>query len=464
MEVLSAKGNFAMVLRVRDPDRVRNAVRNSRVLSTEPNGLHRVAAQWTLKNSRTLVALGLDHIAAPIEHEYDWPGFNSPYRHQIQTAAFLAAHPRAYVFSDAGTGKTKAALWAADYLMRQGIVSRVLIVCPMSIMREAWANEVFHTVMHRTVGVCHGSREKRASIVKGEYEFVVINYDGLNVVNAELQSGGFDLIIVDEANAFKNVATRRWKSMAKLVTPSTQVWAMTATPASQSPEDAYGLAKLLTPDRVPKFFGRWREMVMQQVSRFKWQPKSNAVDVVNHALRPAIRFRKSDCLELPEMIYQTRFVPLTPQQSKVYKELKKQLLVEADGHAIRAVHAAAAINKLLQLSCGVVYADGGNAVRFDGSNRVQVLLEVLDQAANKVIVFVPFRHVIDVVAEEVQRAGYSTEIVHGGVGMNARSDIFNRFQTTDTPRVLIIQPQSASHGLTLTAADTIVWFGPVASV
>lgn len=464
MEVISAKGSFAMVLRVRDSERVCNAVRNSRLLGVEPNGLHKVAAHWTLKNARRLVALGLDHIAAPIEHEYDWPGFHKPYRHQIQTAAFLAAHPRAYVFSDAGTGKTKAALWAVDYLMKKGLVRRVLVVCPMSIMREAWASEVFRTVMHRTVGVCHGSREKRAAIVNGDYEIVVINYDGLHVVNKELQEGGFDLIIVDELNAVKNVGTRRWKSLSALVGPSTQLWGMTATPASQSPEDAYGLAKLLTPDRVPKFFGRWRDTVMQQVSRFKWQPKSNAVDIVNAALRPAIRFRKADCLDLPEVTYQTRFVPLTPQQAKFYKELKKQLLIEADGQSIRAVHAAAAINKLLQLSCGVVYAEGGDAVRFDGSNRVQVLLEVLDQAANKVIVFVPFRHAIEVVAEEVQRAGYSTEIVHGGVGMNARSDIFNRFQTADNPRVLIIQPQSASHGLTLTAADTIVWFGPVASV
>lgn len=464
MEVITASGTFAMVLRVRDSARVCTAVKNSRVLGVEPSGLHKVAAHWTLKNARTLVALGLKHIAAPIEHDYDWPGFSQPYRHQVQTAAFLAAHPRAYVFSDAGTGKTKAALWAVDYLMKKGLVRRALVVCPMSIMRAAWADEVFHTVMHRTVGVCHGSRAKRVDIINGDYEIVVINYDGLHVVNDELKSGGFDLIIVDEANAIKNITTRRWKSMAALVGPSTQIWAMTATPASQSPEDAFGLAKMLTPNKVPTFFGRWRDMVMRQVSRFKWEPKPNAVDIVNAALQPAIRFRKSDCLDLPEMTYQARYVPLTTQQAKFYKDLKKQMLVEADGQAIRAVHAAAAINKLLQLSCGVVYAEEGVPVRFDGSNRVQVLLEVLDQASNKVIVFVPFRHAIDMVAEEVQRAGYSVEVVHGGVSMNARSAIFSRFQQTENPRVLVIQPQSASHGLTLTAADTIVWFGPVASV
>jgi SNF2 family DNA or RNA helicase len=140
------------------------------------------------------------------------------------------------------------------------------------------------------------------------------------------------------------------------------------------------------------------------------------------------------------------------------------MLIEAAGEQISAVHAAAGLTKLLQLSAGAVYSDSREVVQFDGKNRLDEVVEVVSEAAHKVIVFVPFRHAIDILADRLRKEGFTTEIVNGGVSMTARTRIFKDFQTTEDPRVLVIQPQSASHGVTLTAADTIVWFGPTHSV
>ena len=403
-------------------------------------------------------------LPSPILKDYKWPGIYKPFAHQKDTASFLSIRKRAFCFNEAGTGKTSAAIWAADYLMELGVIKRVLIICPLSIMYSAWQADIFKTAMHRSAAVAYGSSEKRKKIIQEGYEFVVINYDGVNIVRDAIEAARFDLIIVDEANAYKTATTKRWKTLAKIITPSTRLWMMTGTPASQSPVDAYGLAKMVSPHRVPKYVTAWRDKVMWQQSRFRWLPKLTSSDDVHEALQPAIRYTKAECLDLPEAVYQTRQVPLTPQVSRYYKALKQQLQIEAAGEQISAVNAAAAMSKLLQISGGAVYTDEKDVVEFDVSPRLQTLKEVLDETVRKVVVFVPFIHTIDIVTKFLTGEGFSCAVIKGDVSAKERADIIKQFQTQEKPRVLVIQPQSASHGVTLTAADTIVFWSPIVSV
>lgn len=311
----------------------------------------RVLVHWDFDEVQLLRNLGIKNVPSPILGRYRWPGMYTPFGHQKTTADFLTLHPRCFVFNEAGTGKTSAAAWAADYLMTQGRVKRVLIVCPVSIMETAWRSDLFKTVMHRTVAIAQGTRTQRQAVVSGNYEFVIINFDGVKVVREELTAGGFDLIIVDEANAIKSVQTERWKALASLIRPSTRLWLMTGTPASQSPLDAYGLAKMVNPDAVPRFFGAFRDKVMTKLTQYKWAPRPDAQQIVHAILQPAIRFTKEECLDLPDMLFNTRDVPLTPQQAKYYDALRKQMMTIAAGAEITAVNAASMLNKLLQVSC-----------------------------------------------------------------------------------------------------------------
>ena len=429
-------------------------------------GLAKVVVYWGIEEMQRLarIAPNAMKIPSPIERDYDWPGMFKPFEHQRDTARFLTLHRRAFCFNEAGTGKTSAAIWAADYLMRQGEVTRVLVVCPLSIMQSAWQADLFKTAMHRSCGVAHGTTSKRQKIINGGYEFVVINYDGVTVMQNEIAKGGFDLIIIDEANAYKNTSTVRWRTLAKLIQPDTYLWMMTGTPASQSPEDAFGLARLINPDGVPKYKTAWRDTVMFQASRFRWVPKKDAQATVFNALQPAIRYEKAQCLDLPDVLYQDRYVALTPQAVKYYKDLVKEMQIKTAGETISTVNAAAALSRLLQLSGGAVYTDGGNVVEFDISPRLSVLKEVLDEAAHKVLVFVPYKHTLELLKNFLNKEGIANETISGDVSASQRANIFNRFQTTSDLKVLLIQPQAASHGVTLTAADTIVFWSPVMSV
>jgi len=419
---------------------------------------------WGLNEAQLLCKVLGDAVPCPIEREYKWPGLYSPFIHQKTTAAFLALRERAFCFNEAGTGKTASVVWAADYLMQQGLVKRVLVLCPLSIMYTAWRADIFNSAPHRTVAVAHGTPEKRKRIVNGTYEFVVINYDGLATVEDEIINGGFDLIVADEANAYKTTSTKRWKVLDHILKPSTRLWMLTGTPASQSPLDAFGLARMVAPQNVPKYVTVWRDMVMYQVSRFKWYPKPNAKTTVHRALQPAIRFEKRQCLDLPDILYQTRIVALTNQVAQYYKRIKDQMLVQAAGETISAVNAGAMLSKLLQISGGAVYSDTKQVVEFDVSPRLSILLETIEETENKVIVFVPYTHTIHLVSSFLSSKGVTNEIINGDVSVNKRSDIINRFQSQPDPRVLVIQPQAASHGVTLTAADTVVFWSPVMSV
>ena len=272
------------------------------------------------------------------------------------------------------------------------------------------------------------------------------------------------MIIIDEATHYKNPRTTRWKVLNKLLTDDTWLWMMTGTPAAQSPLDAYGLAKLMNPTVVPKFFGSFRDMVMTQISRFKWIPKDSSIKTVHRILQPAIRFTKKNCLDLPPMTYVKREVELTRQQTKYYKELKTKLRMEITGEEITANNAAIGMNKLLQIASGAVYTDKGDVLEFDIKNRYKVLKEVIDEASQKVLVFVPFRHTIDLLRDKLIADKIPTDIIRGDVPAHKRTEIFKAFQETTIPKVLLIQPQSAAHGVTLTKANVVVWWSPISSL
>lgn len=460
MEIID---NRILLFNTRNPHRY-SIIPKHKVIPIE--GGYQVAVYWGLDETRVLRNLGVKNIPSPIQGRYEWPGRYRPMDHQRDTAAFLTLNRRAFVLSEPGTGKTLSALWAADYLMKRGEVRRCLILCPLSIMHSAWMQDLGNSIIHRSAVVAHHAQAaRRIELIQEDYEFVITNYEGLNLIANEVTNDGrFDLVIVDESTAYKNPQTRRWKALNSILRPETYLWLMTGTPAAQSPVDAYGLARLVNPNGVPKFFTAWRDAVMQKITMFKWAPKPDAADKVFSALQPAIRFTKEQCLDLPPVLTTTREVPLTPQQAKYYNLLRDQMVAMAAGETITAVNAAGVLNKLLQISTGVSYTDNQEVVEFDATPRLNVLLEALEQTERKVIVFALFRAAISTISAFLTKNGVACEEIHGGVTATKRSDIIKRFQTQPNPRVLVMQPQATAHGITLTAADTVIFYGPLMSV
>lgn len=468
MEIVNNRG---LLLVTKKFNQIASCIQKSMHVGAVDHEHDKVMVYWGLDEVIKLRELGFSKVPSPIVREYNWPGKYKPFQHQIDLASFHSGHRRCFNLSEVGTGKTAGCLWAADYLMQKQKIRRVLVVCPVSVMYTAWQADTFKLLPHRTCLVAHGPRDKRKQIINSDAEIVIINYDGVEIVANDIALGKFDLIIVDEATAYKNSQTNRWKTMRKLITTDTWVWMLTGTPAAQSPDEAYGLVKLIAPDRVPRSYGAFKDMVMNKVSTFRWIPRINADKIVHRAMQPGVRFTKDECLDLPEMMYVTRDVELTPQQKKYYTKLVKEMHFEAAGEEITAVNAAVQMNKLLQVSCGAVYSNSREIIDFDASNRLSVMHEVIEASTNKTIVFAPFTHAIDAISKYLDKHKISHAVIDGSVSAKRRAQIIDSFQNSsdhfdqsNSIDVLIIQPKAASHGITLTEASTVIWFGPTTSL
>ncbi len=401
---------------------------------------------------------------APILHYYDWPGQHTPYLHQRMTAAFLTMNTKAFVLNDIGTGKTLSALWAADYLMGIGAVKKVLVLSPLSTLERVWGDGIFMNFLHRRHVVLYGAANKRKKLLRQEADFYVINHDGFSIISDDVQNM-FDLIIVDEAAVYRNSSAARFKRLSKWVRKQKDVrlWLMTGTPTPNSPVDAWALSKLADSPWCPTSMGHFRAQVMTKVSQGTWVPKRGCAELVSNIMRPAVRYSRAECLDLPPTLPpQVRQVPLTKEQKLYYDKMVKALQVEYASGTITAANEMAKTIKLVQIACGVVYNDVGEPCILDASPRLKALKEIIDEAGEKVIIFAPFTSVLLALHEELSKT-MDVGLVYGAVSAKERNAIFHTFQNTAEMPILLANPRTMAHGLTLTAASTNVWYGPTTS-
>jgi SNF2 family DNA or RNA helicase len=455
----------ALALKLQHPNKVLDSIPTSTMMDVK--GTSVVVVSHGLDEVRILRNLGIN-APSPIMYHYDWPGQFTPFEHQKKTAEFLTVYPRGLVLNEIGTGKTQSALWAADYMMQIGKLEKVLIMSPLSTLERVWADAIFKGFPNRKFVVLHGTAKHRLQGLKQDADFYIINHDGFGII-AEQAKRMFDLIIIDEVAVLRNPSTRRFKLFRKWLNQEGDIrlWLMTGTPTPNAPTDAWALANLCNSPYLTKTYTAFKDQVMVNVGQYKWIPRPESTEIVHHILQPSVRYTRDECFDLPETIIQTRHVELTPEQNKHYKQMVKHLVVEltreklATG-TVTAVNEAVKMQKLIQIACGVAYDDNGMHVELHCTPRINLLKELIEEAGEKVIVFVPLTGVLRMLERELSK-DWSVGIVNGDVSSTKRNAIFNDFQNEAHPHVLIAHPGTMSHGLTLTTASTIIWYGPINS-
>ena len=461
------KSKEAVLLKLRSPKRITTVIPTAKMIHHKGQDI--VAVPHRPDETRILRQLGYD-APDPMKMHYVWPkagGKFDPFAAQIETANFVTMHNRCFILNSMGTGKTVSSLWAYDYMRSRKQVQKALIVCPLSTMERTWADEVFKTFPHLDATVLYGSRERRQKLLKEDSHLYIINIDGLKTIEEDLKKRpDIDLLIIDEVAMFRNGSTNRWKTMNAIANKQTQrrIWALTGMPTPNAPTDAWAQCKLVNPSStaVPSYFARARDTLMRQISPFKWVARDNANDVIKEWMQPAIRYSLDDCTDLPPQIFMGRDVEMSDEQKKAYKEMLSKLKTEFDGGEIMAVNEAVKANKLVQIACGVAYGADGQPLILPSNQRLEVLKEAIEESEGKVIVFVPLTAVLEHVAEYL-RHHWGVEVIHGATPKNERDQIFDDFQKRPDPHVLVANPGTMSHGLTLTAATTIIWYAPVHS-
>lgn len=424
---------------------------------------------WTLERCQQLVRVGYNNVISPVEKDYVWSGGKTPFAHQHTTTAFCTLNKRGFIINGLGSGKTNAVLWAIDYLMNIGEVRKTLILVSLSTIDCVWGDTLFYEFFHRKFAILTGSAQRRNKLFADKsYDFYIINHDGFGTIKDEyMKRDDIDVVLIDESTAYKDGSRRRFKRLRNALDDRKPkyAWAMSAEPRPNEPTDVWAQARLLGLHQNTSFT-TFKDMTMQKVSTFKWVERPEAHKVVASLLSPSVRFATRECIDLPETLYSTRQAQLTPAQHKLYSEMANKFAIEFTGSVASAVNEADVQNKLMQIACGFIYsrdADQQNITQdLDPSSRLAVLDEILESIPGKVIIFVPYTELIHIVKKHLDKTR-SCRVVYGDIKKAERYEIFTLFQKSPTPDTIIAHPRTMAHGITLTAAATIVWYAPYAS-
>ena len=417
---------------------------------------------------------------SPMIHEYDWPRnkmkVKAPFDHQRIVSSFLTLNPRSFNLSDIGTGKTLATLWAFEYLKRKGILKRAVVLSPLSTLSRVWEDEILNHFLGRlTCTILHGDAKKRLARLREDKDVYIINHDGLGVGSGRGSDGrlgmgelastiagrkDIDCVIVDEGSVFKDSGTNRYKLLRQMIKDKNCVWWLTGGPTPNAPTDAWSQARIVRRD-YSESLQNMREKTMTKITQFKWVPRKDAENYVSKVLSPAIRFHREDCLDLPPLTLSTLDVELSDAQKKAYSELKKTFRTQIEGgQGITAVNEAALRLKLIQVGLGAVYGGDHSANEIDCAPRIKVLEQIIAETEGKLLIFCPLISVTELLCRHLGKR-HTVSKINGEATTSYRNETFLNFQTKKDPRIIVADPRTMAHGLTLTAAATIVWYGPI---
>lgn len=445
-------------------DRIKNMLEQSDIKVTFESS--NMVLPHNLQTTLFLRSEGYD-VAAPVLSQYDFPSPSGKkaFETQRQTVAMMTTEPKDYVLNGIGTGKTRCVLWAYSFLKRERLANKLIVFAPISTLIRTWAREIMMHFPDLTYAVVYGERAKRSKELAKNVDVYIINHDGYLVLEDELLlRPDIDCIAIDELAFFRNGGANRTKHLAAFVRQRYWAWGLTGSPTPKSVTDIWGQCQIVTPWTVPKYFSHLRTDLQYKNGPFKWKNRDGAEERAVSMMRPSIRFTLDDVVELPPKVLQFVEAPLSKQQKRIYDAMRTKSMVLIKGKKIDALNAGAVLSKLLQIALGYVYTREGQVVTLDNKHRVQTIVDFVDGCDRKVLVFMPFKSAL---------AGYSLAfaandidhcVISGDTPMGMRTQYFNDFQDTDRYKVILCHPACLAHGLTLTAASTCIWGGPVTSL
>ena len=403
------------------------------------------------------------HAPASLALTYQFP--DSAFHVQKVTAALFIENKRAYCLNDLGTGKTRSILFGFDALKKAGLAQRMLVICPLSGMQRTWWREIKLYFPWLTVAILHGEKRVRQARLAERKDIYIINHDGVGVIIDQLSlRDDIDVVCVDEIASYRNGRADRTKLLRELVLPRPYVWGLTGSPIPHAVTDVWGPCSCLTPWTIPKYFTIFRDMLMVKKSQWAWEPKPGAEARAVACMQPSVRYTLDEVVELPPRVISYYPAALTHRQEIIYEAMRKEAVALVGANRIDALNAGAVLSKLLQIALGYVYTRQGTVVSLDNTPRLQLILDLIDSASQKVILFAPFKSAIAALSEMLTNNKIIHAIVTGDTSLKQRGQIFSQFQDGSVYKVLLAHPACMAHSLTLTAANTTIWAGPVTSL
>ena len=406
-----------------------------------------------------------------------------PYAHQQEAWDTCKDKDEYALFMEMGTGKSKVIIDNIAWLYDKGKIDSVVIVAPKGAYLNWSTKEIpehmpEHVLAHVAVWAAQPRKKDKEALDKLrqsslDLRILIINVEafstakGYKFVDKFLTSCMSTMMIVDESTTIKNPSARRTKNLIKLGNMTRYRRILTGEPVTRSPLDLYTQLQFLNSailgfSSYYSFRNRYAVMIDQKLGMrsFKKIVGYQRLTELSSAIGDySYRCLKDQCLDLPAKTYQYRYVTLTPEQKKLYNQVSDFAIGEFEGEVISASNALVQLLRLHQITCGNYTSDSGEYVSLP-NNRIQELLDVLDEAPSKVIIWATYINDLMHIKEAIVKkyGAESMVMYYGGINPKERPENIKRFQEDPDCRFFVGNPQTGGMGITLTAANTVVYY------
>lgn len=408
------------------------------------------------------------------------------YVHQKITAGFLAENHRAWCLNGLRSGKTYSAVTAREILRELGYTGKTVILSPENVMHEAWGDS--YALAAPDVGVYVSDKSvahlNEHGFGRDEVDVIVLNHGKLPYCVEDLDRWDPRFIIVDEGSVYKTydkepannltflARNREFGDFISDKPDKRWLWTLTGTPITTGGENIYVMCRLINPSLMDMSFNQWRRKVSDRIDvrhpvtkRFlfpKWVGKDEKIveKLCAERMKPSIRYRTQDCIELPPQAFSYYYTPPTGDQKTLYAMVAKKLAGSVDGDNFKATTSLNKNNKLLQIASGTVINTAGQWIELGAKKRIDALLELYHQAEGKVVVFVEYKASATYIKDALKSKRIKVDIINSDVSQAKRDKIRKAFQIERRKSVLVMHPETTRFGTNVSAASVTIWWTP----
>ena len=405
-----------------------------------------------------------------------------PYKHQLTALEKSWNRETFAYFMEMGTGKTKVLIDNMAMLYDKGKIDGALIVAPKGVI-GTWYNQEIPAHLPDHIekmsvlwqsNITKGQSKKLGNLfqIGEELQILIMNVEALSTVKGVNFASKFllshnALMVVDESTTIKNPKAKRTKNILKLSKGAKYRRVLTGSPVTKNPLDLYSQCEFLDPYLLDfhsyyAFRNRYAEMRTAHFSGRSVQivSKFRHLDELSESLKPfSYRVLKEDCLDLPDKIYMKRIITLTKKQEEVYEQMKREALAFLNGKKTTTVNALTQLMRLQQITCGHFVADDGTTQEID-SNRLDELMDVLEEVEGKALIWCHWQKDVQIIKEAILKEYGPGSVVdyYGLTPQDQRQKNKDAFQNDSKVRFFVGTPQTGGYGLTLTAANTVIYY------
>jgi len=405
-----------------------------------------------------------------------------PYKHQL-TALEKSWNKETYAyFMEMGTGKTKVLIDNMSMLYDKGKIDGALIVAPKGVVKTWYEqelpthlpNHIENVTVLWQANITKTQQEKLENLFEIEtaLHILVMNVEALSTDKGVKFASKFlnshkTLMAIDESTTIKTPTAKRTKNIIGLGKFAKYRRIMTGSPVTKNPLDLYTQCEFLDPYLLDfssyyAFRNRYAEMTTMNVRGRSIQvvKEFRHLGELSESLQPfSYRVLKEDCLDLPPKNWTKRHITLTKEQDKIYKQMKKHALAMLNGKVTSTMTVLTQLMRLHQITCGHFTADDGSVQNVD-SNRIKELMNILEETEGKAIIWANYQRDITQITENIEKQYGPGSVVdyYGLTAQEDRQDNIRKFQSDPKCRFLVGTPSTGGYGITLTAANTVIYY------